>query len=159
MSVRCNPVSDPCIPMWTGVSSLFESTEPSRGRKHHSLGLPRIKVKAVFSATLLSGLPLSDIFLRILVCSLPIISPITRNIYMSFPSQACLLQPFVLDPRCHRGGPMDGRLRLWHAVSFTCLLASTQDYSTLYQSGDWVPNIARDQHFCFAELFFFYLTF
>lgn len=102
--------------MWTGVSSLFEYTEPFRGKKHHSLGLPRIKVKAVFSATLLSGLPLSDIFLRILVCSLPIISPITRNIYMSFSSQAYLLQPFVLDPRCHRGGPMKGRLRLWHAV-------------------------------------------
>lgn len=107
-------MSDPCIPMWTGMSSLFEYTEPSSSRKHHSLGLPRIKVKAVFSATVLSVFPLSDIFLRILVCSLPIISPITRNIYMSFSSQACLLQPFVLDPRCHRGGPMHGRLRLWH---------------------------------------------
>lgn len=37
-------------------------------------------------------------------------------IYMSFSSLACLLQPFVLDPSCHRGGPMNGKLKPGKAV-------------------------------------------
>lgn len=66
-----------------------------------------------------------------------------------------LLQPFVQDPRHHSGGPMNGGLRLWHGLfSFTCLLASTQDYSILHQSSDWVPRKAGDQHFCFEGLYF-----
>lgn len=141
--------------MWTVVSSLFEYIEPSRGRIRHWLVLPHFREKAVFCATLLSVLPLSDIFLSILACSVPINSLITRNIYMPFSSQACLWQPYLLDPGLRRGRPMNGRLRLWDSC-FPLFVCWHPHRITQYYTNQLIGHPAKpgDQHFCFEGLFF-----
>lgn len=82
---------------------VFKFLESSRARKqHHNLVSPHIK-ETVCSATLLSVLLLSGIFLRVSVRSVSISSPITRNIFMSFVQPSMPLTTFfffwILDLR------------------------------------------------------------